>query len=110
MGYIRTIPVESSNITAIGYDRRTGTLRVIFHRSGAYDYPNVPPNLVLDLLFAESHGEFFNRQIKSNFEYRRPGPQELLPASQPSLITNEEGPPAANADGMVPHPPDGHLE
>lgn len=108
MGYIRTIPVESSNIRSIGYDRHTGTLRVVFHRSGAYDYPNVPPELVFDLLFAESHGEFFNRQVKPNFNFRKVDAAELVPDYQPPLISNEGGPPAANADGLVPQP-DGSL-
>jgi len=70
MSYIRCIPVVSSNIEAIGYDRQTRTLRVTF-KSGVYDYADVPPEVALDLLFAESHGAFLAREVKNVYEYRK---------------------------------------
>jgi len=70
MGYIRCIPVVSSNIEAIGYDRQTRTLRVTF-KTGAYDYADVPPEVALDLLFAESHGKFLAEAVKNVYEYRK---------------------------------------
>lgn len=68
---IRCIPVVSSNIEAIGYDRNTSTLRVVFQGARAYDYMDVPPEVVLDLMFAASHGSFFAKQVKNAYTFTK---------------------------------------
>lgn len=62
-------PVESSLITAIGYDEATETLRIEFKSGGAYEYANVPKHVHEDMLASESVGKFFLRRIKGNPEY-----------------------------------------
>ncbi len=59
------IPVSSGNITSIGYDRGTRTLRIEFLRGGIYDYNRVPPDVFENFLSAASKGIFFDRFIKN---------------------------------------------
>jgi len=68
---IRCIPVVSSNLEAIGYDRPTSVLRVIFQGGRAYDYADVPLDVVVDLMFTESHGGFFAKKIKGIYAYQK---------------------------------------
>ena len=64
--------VESSNISAIGYDEKDETLEIEFRRSKAvYQYKDVPLPIYEELMEAESHGAFFNEHIAKNFEYVR---------------------------------------
>ena len=59
-------PVVSSNITAVGHDPLTSTLRIQFNSGVSYDYQNVPSTLHNNLITADSIGSFFSKQIKSN--------------------------------------------
>jgi len=59
------VPVQSSNITAIGYDDETNVLRVEFHGGRTYDYFSVPRNIWEGLIAAPSHGKYLNRNVKS---------------------------------------------
>jgi hypothetical protein len=52
------IPVESSNIKAIGYVEEYNLLRVQFKDGSVYDYPGVSPDLHAQLMKAESKGHF----------------------------------------------------
>lgn len=64
------IPVNSSNLSAVGYDERTQTLRVSFRNRTVYDYYNVPKNLYQGLMAASSHGGYLDRYIKkANYQY-----------------------------------------
>jgi len=68
---------DSSSIAAAAYDERTQTLRITFksehphHDGGTYDYSNVPPEVVAELLEAESLGRFVNWKIKPYYGYRQ---------------------------------------
>ena len=61
------IHVSSSSISMIGYDQEHGTLRVVFHDSGVYDYHGVPLNVAHSFLRAPSKGKFYVSFIKGRF-------------------------------------------
>ena len=63
------VPVRSSALKSVGYDR--GTLWVEFHRSGLYEYQNVPPATYRQLLFNGSKGSYFDRNIRGRFKTRK---------------------------------------
>ena len=59
------IPVNSSAITAIGYEN--GVLAVTFHNTGTYFHPGVPYSVFEGLLHASSKGAFYNRHIRGRY-------------------------------------------
>jgi hypothetical protein len=63
---IALTPVESSQITAIGYDAQANTLAVRFSRgSGAiYHYPDISPEQHAAFIGAKSIGSHFGQHIK----------------------------------------------
>ncbi len=65
------IPVRSSNLSAVGYDDATSTLRIRFNSGGLYDYYNVPSNVYQGLMSASSHGTYFHQHIKDVYRYKR---------------------------------------
>jgi hypothetical protein len=66
------IPVDSSNLSAIGYDYETATLRIDFLKGRSYEYYGVPAELYEGLLSAGSKGQFLNMYIKkAGFTYSK---------------------------------------
>lgn len=65
------IPVSSSDIKAIGYDKTTTILVVAFHSGGTYQYFNVPEHLYLAFIDAGSKGQFLHQHIKYNYRYQK---------------------------------------
>jgi len=65
------IPVDSSNVSEIGYDLNTQTLEVQFKDGNVYQYFDVPPGVHEGLMSASSKGQFLNKEIKLNFRYAR---------------------------------------
>jgi len=63
--------VSSSNLHSVGYDITTSTLEIKFHKSGVYQYFNVPENIYVRLMSASSKGGFFDSHIKERFRYRK---------------------------------------
>jgi hypothetical protein len=66
-------PLVSSNIKAVGHDKKEKVLEVAFHSGGEYKYKDVPRDLYARLLKAKSPGKFFNKHIKKDkpFEYEK---------------------------------------
>lgn len=62
------IPVQSSNIRAIGYD--TGTLEVEFKDGSVYQYADVPQKVHDALLKAPSIGTYFAKNIKGSYKHK----------------------------------------
>lgn len=58
------IPVSSSNMQSVGYDKSTQTLRVGFLNGGLYDYHSVPESHYTSLMSAASHGSYLDAHIK----------------------------------------------
>jgi Leucine-rich repeat (LRR) protein len=61
---IPMVPVESSNIEAVGYDSESQTLRVTFNNQKSYDYLGVSEKLHLGLLDSKSKGSYFHTHIR----------------------------------------------
>jgi hypothetical protein len=57
-------PVSSSNLTSVGYDPEKMILEIEFKSGSIYQYFNVPESEHNGLMNAESHGKYFNANIK----------------------------------------------
>lgn len=66
---MKRVPVNSSNIKAIGYDRESLMLEIEFHTSRVYRYSNVPPHVYAALMQAESHGKYFQDHINNLYTH-----------------------------------------
>jgi hypothetical protein len=71
-GYL--VPVQSSNIAAVGYNEEERTLRIQFKSGATYEYEGVELETYDALMGADSVGSAFHRLIKSgSYSYRRVG-------------------------------------
>jgi hypothetical protein len=71
------VPVESSSIDSVGYEKEV--LEVSFRNGGLYQYFDVPEELLVRLMQADSKGRFFNQQIRGRFPSRRLRPPQAAP-------------------------------
>ena len=62
--------VESSNLASIGYDSSTGTLEIEFKNGAIWQYYDFPEHMWNEFEYAESHGKYFNANIKEQFRDR----------------------------------------
>lgn len=60
--------VDSSNLSAVGYDGTT--LRIQFHSGRTYDYSGVPESVYNGLMSASSKGKYHAAHIKNAYPYR----------------------------------------
>jgi KTSC domain len=66
------IPVDSMQLTSIGYDPARAVLEVEFRKGGIYQYFAVPADIHRQLMAAQSIGTFFNTVIREGgFAYVR---------------------------------------
>lgn len=63
------IPVDSSNISSIGFDEESSTLEVEFHSGAVYQYFDVPLNVYEGLMNASSKGQYFAQHIKGYYRF-----------------------------------------
>jgi hypothetical protein len=63
--------VESSELQSVGYELSTSVLEAEFRSGEIYQYFDVPAQLVLELLEAESLGRYFNARIRSKFKFKK---------------------------------------
>lgn len=59
----KLITVESSMIHAVGYDRKTRTLEVVFNSGSIWHYEDVPPAVYKGLMEADSKGRYMRSEI-----------------------------------------------
>lgn len=64
-------PIESSNLASIGYDAKNEILEVEFKHGVVYQYFDVPEHVYEELINADSHGVYFSRNIKYDYEYQK---------------------------------------
>ena len=65
------IPVDSSNLAAVGYDAASAVLRIAFHSGGVYQYAGVPETVYQGLMNASSKGRYFHAHIRNAYRYMR---------------------------------------
>lgn len=58
-------PVQSSNISAVGYDPATKVLTVQFHGDTCWEYQDVESYQYEEMMQAKSLGSYFAASIKS---------------------------------------------
>jgi KTSC domain len=61
---MQRVPVESAQLTSVGYDLDSSTLEVEFRKGGIYQYSSISPEMHQQLMSAESIGTFFNTVIR----------------------------------------------
>lgn len=66
-------PVQSSNVSMVGYNESKRMLTVQFKSGQVFSYSGVPPEKYRELLQADSIGSHFAREIKPNYEGQRRG-------------------------------------
>jgi hypothetical protein len=66
----KLIPVESSSIHHVGYDPLTQRLFLEYEGGRLYEYLDVPDDLYVRLMKAESIGRFVNYAIKPHYHYK----------------------------------------
>lgn len=64
-------PVDSSNLSSVGYDPDSSTLEVEFRSGHVYRYSDVPEQTYKNLLGASSPGEFFRSNVMGQFDEER---------------------------------------
>lgn len=64
-------PVSSTSIQSIGYEPETSTLEIEFQSGEVYDYFDVPLQIYADFMKSDSHGQFFLRNIRDQYAYRK---------------------------------------
>lgn len=63
--------VESSVIKSVGYNEDKQLLEVQFLETGKiYQYNHVPLEEYFDFMDAKSLGEYYNREIRTKYEYK----------------------------------------
>lgn len=64
-------PVNSSNISSVGYDEETGEMRVTFAKGGTYVYAGVDQATYQNMLDSDSPGSFLHRNIRDRYLSRK---------------------------------------
>lgn len=60
------IQLKSARILEVQYDAETQEMEITFVRGGKYKYSNIPEDIYIVLVTAESPGKIFEQEIKSN--------------------------------------------
>jgi XTP/dITP diphosphohydrolase len=68
---MKRIPVDSSDVVAIGYDAKERILEIEFQEGRIYRYLEVPQDIYDHFVKADSYGGYFNSYINGYFRYRK---------------------------------------
>ena len=63
--------VESSNLSSLRFDAKKKILEIEFNHGGVYQYFDVPKSEYEALMNADSHGSYFNNNIRDDYEYEK---------------------------------------
>lgn len=66
---VNMTPIVSSNISEVGYDDEQKELFVKFNSGKTYQYYDVLAEVFDDFLQADSHGKYFNANIRNAYAY-----------------------------------------
>lgn len=69
---MKRAPVDSEAIASVGYEPAQRMLEVEFTSGALYRYLDVPNDLHVGLMAAESHGEYFTAHLRdAGFHFER---------------------------------------
>ena len=68
---MQRIPVDSSDLVAIGYDAKERVLEIEFGAGRVYRYTDVPPDVHERFMRADSYGTYFNTFINGHYRYSK---------------------------------------
>jgi len=68
---VRRVAVDSSALSAVGYDPATNVLELEFVEGDVYRYFAVPRRIHRELLAAESLGRYFLTNIRDRYRHQR---------------------------------------
>lgn len=63
--------MPSSVVSAIKYDAKSTTLRIIFVSGTIYDYKEVPEEIYMKMKTSKSKGIYLNNYIKGYYPYEK---------------------------------------
>lgn len=66
--------VNSSALTVVRYNKDDLTLTIKLKDGNTYKYADVPYDVYLELVNADSKGRYFNMNIRNNFHFERVNP------------------------------------
>ena len=58
---------------SVGYDAQSQILEIEFQSGAVYEYLGVPREVHQELMSAESKGQYFNSEIRDDYEFVRVG-------------------------------------
>ncbi len=64
-------PVVSTSLESVGYDPESLTLEIEFKSGEIYDYFDVPFDVYQGLIHSESHGRYFQENIRDTYRFSR---------------------------------------
>ncbi len=62
--------ISSTSIRSVGYDPDQKMLEIEFQSGEVYDFHDVPQEVYRDLMQAESHGQFFQQNIREKYPFQ----------------------------------------
>ena len=65
------VAIRSTSLRSVGYQASKHILELEFHNGRLYRYFRVPEAIYQAFMAAESHGRYFNSQIRPSYSYRR---------------------------------------
>ena len=68
-------PVQSSDLSSVGYDERRQMLEIEFRSGGIYRYLEVPKETFSGLMESDSKGRYFATHIRDRFRHERIRPR-----------------------------------
>ena len=68
---MQLVSVDSSNLSAVGYEPASGTLELEFQNGHLYRYSRVPPLVHRALMGSDSKGAYFTDFIRDRFPYEQ---------------------------------------
>lgn len=66
-----TFGSDGSFIDTVAYDPSTKELTVFLRAGKSYNHPNVPEHVFFNFMKAESHGNYYNTEIKTHYPSRK---------------------------------------
>lgn len=68
---VARVPVSSTSLASVGYDRNSAVLEIEFLSGAVYRYTDVPEKVHREFMAAESKGRYFSQHIRGRFQFER---------------------------------------